>query len=154
MKELKFLTEKHSHWVKIVEGFGEKNYAHDVVQEAYIKILNIDKEINYAYFYFTLRSLTMDLHRKKVEKVEITKEIEYSLIEENDEYIIDLAKPYQDYIETWDWYDKKLFMLWIESGVSMREIARRTNIGFMSVYNTIKNCKEKIKSWEKENQKG
>lgn len=146
------IYQKHKHWIKVVEKFGEKHYAEDVVQEAYIKIYG--KDINEAYFYFTLRSMTMDLHRKKVEKVEITKEIEYSLIEEDDEFIIELAKPYQDYIETWEWYDKKLFMLWIESGVSMREIARRTNIGFMSVYNTIKNCKEKIKKWEKENQKG
>jgi DNA-directed RNA polymerase specialized sigma24 family protein len=145
------IYSKHKHWIKIVNKFGESQYAEDVVQEAYIKLHG--KDINEAYFYYTLRSLTMTLHKKKVNKIEITQDIEYSLVEEDDEFIIDLAKPYQDYIETWEWYDKKLFLLWVESGVSMREIARRTNIGFMSVYNTIKNCKIKIKQWEKENHK-
>lgn len=145
------IYSKHSHWIKVVERFGEKWYAEDVVQEAYIKVYG--KDINEAYFYWTLRSLTMDLHRKKVDKTEVTKEVEYSLREDDFEDIIDLANYYKDYIESWEWYDKMLFMLWVDSGVSMRELARRTNIGFMSVYNTIKNCKEKIRKWEKENQK-
>jgi len=146
------IYSKHRHWIRVVEKFGELRYAEDIVQEAYIKVFQ--KDINEAYFYFTLRSLTMDLHRKKIEMLPITKEVEYemSLVEEID--LIDLTQPYNDFIDTWEWYDKMLFRLWVESGVSMREIARRTNIGFMSVYNTIKNCKEKIKSWEKENQKG
>ena len=145
------IYSKHKHWIRVVEKFGEWRYAEDIVQEAYIKVNG--KNINEAYFYFTLRSLTMDLHRKKVEMLPITKEIEYeiSLVEEID--LIDLTQPYNDLIDTWEWYDKMLFRLWVDSGVSMREIARRTNIGFMSVYNTIKNCKEKIKQWEKENHK-
>ena len=145
------IYSKHKHWIRVVEKFGELKYAEDIVQEAYIKIHG--KEINEAYFYFTLRSLTMDLHRKKVEILPITKEIEYeiSLVEEID--LVDLTQPYNDFIDTWEWYDKTLFRLWVDSGVSMREISRRTNIGFMSVYNTIKNCKKKIKQWEKENHK-
>lgn len=145
------IYSKHKHWIRVVEKFGEYRYAEDIVQEAYIKVY--DKTINEAYFYFTLRSMTMDLHRKRVEILPITKEIEYkiSLVEEID--LIDLTQPYNDFIDTWEWYDKMLFRLWVDSGVSMREIARRTNIGFMSVYNTIKNCKEKIKKWEEENHK-
>jgi DNA-directed RNA polymerase specialized sigma24 family protein len=154
MQEIKFITDRHKHWVKIVEGFGEKNYAHDVVQEAYIKVLNMDKEINFAYFYYTLRSLTMDLHSKKVVKVEVTQDIEYSLREdESNELAEELAQPYIEFIDTWDWYDKKLFMLWVNNRISIRKLSRETNIGFMSVYNTIKKCKLKLKEWQKENHK-
>lgn len=151
MQDIKILTDKHKHWVKIVEGFGEKNYAHDVVQEAYIKILNMDKEVNYAYFYYTLRSLTMDLHSKKVTKVEITRDIEYSLREdESNDIAEELAQPYLEFIDTWHWYDKMLFMLWVNNKISMRKIARETKINFTSVYNTIKKCKQRLKEWEKD----
>jgi DNA-directed RNA polymerase specialized sigma24 family protein len=145
------IYSKHKHWIRVVERFGEYRYAEDIVQEAYIKLYG--KDINEAYFYFTLRSLTMDLHRKKIEMLPLSKEVEFeiSLVDEID--LLELTQPYFDYIDTWDWYDKMLFMLWVDSGVSMREISRRTHIGFMSVYNTIKNCKLKIKQWEEENQK-
>ena len=110
MQDITILTDKHKHWVKIVEGFGEKNYAQDVVQEAYIKVLKMNKDINYAYFYYTLRSLTMDLHSKKVVKCEITRDIEYMLREDDsNELAEELAQPYLEFIETWNWYDKKMF---------------------------------------------
>ena len=151
MQDITILTDKHKHWVKIVEGFGEKNYAQDVVQEAYIKVLKMNKDINYAYFYYTLRSLTMDLHSKKVTKVEITRDIEYSLREdESNDIAEELAQPYLEFIDTWHWYDKMLFMLWVNNKISMRKIARETKINFTSVYNTIKKCKQRLKEWEKD----
>lgn len=149
MQDIKFITDRHKHWVKIVEGFGEKNYAHDVVQEAYIKILNMDKDVNFAYFYYTLRSLTMDLHSKKVIKVEITKDIEYLLREEEgNELAEELAQPFIEFIDTWDWYDKKLFMLWVNNRISIRKLSRETKINFMSVYYTIKKCQKRLKEWQ------
>ena len=96
----------------------------------------------------------MDLHSKKVIKTEITKEVEYSLREdESNELAEELAQPYIEFIDTWDWYDKKLFMLWVNNRISIRKLSRETNIGFMSVYNTIKKCKQKLKEWQKENHK-
>lgn len=151
MSQADKIYSKHKHWIRVVERFGEHRYAEDIVQEAYIKLF--DKDINEAYFYFTLRSLTMDLHRKKVEMLPLSKEVEYDISLVDEINLLEITQPYLDFIETWDWYDKMLFMLWVDSGVSMREISRRTHIGFMSVYNTIKNCKLKIQKWEKENQK-
>lgn len=143
------IFSRHKHWVSMVKKFGEVNYAEDVVQEAYIKVMKLNKEINEAYFYYTLRSLTMDLHSKKVIKVEITKDIEY-LIKEDDsnELAEELAQPYIEFIETWDWYDKKLFMLWINNRISIRKLSRETNIGFKSVYTTIKKCQKRLIEWQ------
>jgi len=146
---MEHIYSRHKHWVSIVKKFGEVNYAEDVVQEAYIKVYG--KEINEAYFYYTLRSLTMDLHSKKVNKVEITREIEYSLREdESNDLAEELAQPFMEFIDTWHWYDKMLFMLWVNNKISMRKISRETKINFTSVYNTIKKCKQRLKEWEKD----
>jgi DNA-directed RNA polymerase specialized sigma24 family protein len=147
---MEHIYSKHKHWVSIVKKFGEVNYAEDVVQEAYIRVYG--KDINEAYFYYTLRSLTMDLHSKKVIKVEITKEIEYSLLEdESNEIAEQMAQPFIEFIDTWHWYDKMLFMTWVNNKISMRKLSRETGIAFMSVYYTIKKCKQRLKEWQ-ENQ--
>jgi DNA-directed RNA polymerase specialized sigma24 family protein len=146
---MEHIFSRHKHWILIVKKFGEVNYAEDVVQEAYIKVMKLNKEVNEAYFYYTLRSLTMDLHSKKVIKVEITKDIEYLLREDDSNDIAsELAQPYLEFIDTWHWYDKKLFMLWVNNNISMRKISRETKIKFTSVYNTIKKCKQRLKEWE------
>jgi DNA-directed RNA polymerase specialized sigma24 family protein len=148
---MEHIYSRHKHWVAMVKKFGEVNYAEDVVQEAYIKVYG--KDINEAYFYYTLRSLTMDLHSKKVIKVEVTQDIEYNLKEdESNELAEELAQPYIEFIDTWDWYDKMLFMTWVNNKISMRKLSRETGIAFMSVYYTIKKCKLKLKEWQ-ENQK-
>ncbi len=155
MQDIKLITDKHKHWIKVVEGFGEKQYAQDIVQEAYIKVIGLNKEINFAYFYFTLRSLTMDLHRKKVDKIEITQEIEYSLKEDNyQEEVSEFVKPFMDFINTWDWYDKKMYLIYITNNVSMRKMAKESGIPLMNIFQTIQRCKLKLKQWQKENQKG
>ena len=143
------IFSRHKHWVSMVKKFGEVNYAEDVVQEAYIKVMKLNKEINEAYFYYTLRSLTMDLHSKRVIKEVITKKIEYSLFEdESNKLAEELAQPYLEFIETWDWYDKKLFMLWVNNKISIRKLSRETNIGFKSVYTTIKKCQKRLIEWQ------
>lgn len=147
------IYSKHKHWIKIVQGFGEKEYAEDIVQESYIRVYG--KDINFAYFYQVLRTMTYHLHHKKVEKVEITKEIEYSLKEDNtgEEEIKEILKPYIDFINTWDWYDKKMYMLYVTTDVSMRKMAKDSGIPLMNIFQTLKRCKERIKQWQKENQK-
>lgn len=146
---MEHIYSRHKHWVSIVKKFGEINYAEDVVQEAYIKVHG--KTINEAYFYYTLRSLTMDLHSKKVVKCEITRDIEYMLREDySNELAEELAQPYLEFIETWNWYDKKMFLLWVNNNISIRKLSRETKISFKSVYNTIRKCKERIKQWQKD----
>lgn len=152
MQNFDEILSKHRHWISVVKRFGEINYAEDIVHEAYIKILELDKPINFAYFYFTLRSLTMNLHKNKVVKVEITKDIEYLLIDSSqDDLILELAKPILDFIQTWDDYERMLFMIWVNKGISMRKMSRESGISFTSIYNTIKTCKQKIMLWQKEN---
>ena len=154
MGNIDHILSRHRHWISVVKRFGEINYAEDIVHEAYIKVMLLEKPINEAYFYFTLRSLTMNLHNKKVIKVEITNEIECLLIDsQEDDFILELAKPFLDFIQTWGDYERMLFMVWVNKGISMRKMARESGIPFKSIYHTIKNCKEKLKLWQKENHK-
>jgi DNA-directed RNA polymerase specialized sigma24 family protein len=138
------LFKKHKQWIAIVKSFGEVNYAEDVVMEAYIKVNG--REVNDSYFYLTLRSLTMDLHRKKVDMVEISESL--NLVDED--YQEQDIEPLKEFITTFEWYDRDLFMLYANAGMSMRKLSRETKISFTSIYNTINKCKLKLK---KEHQK-
>lgn len=138
--------KNHKKWVNVVRSFGEDFLAEDIVMEAYIYI-DKKKNVNDSYFWSLLRSLTINLQRQK-KKHQIT-ELDDNLIIFDEVY---KEKPFKGYIlefiDTWYWYDRDLFLL-VKSGYSMRKIARETGIGFNSIYNTIKNCKQKIKDYEK-----
>jgi hypothetical protein len=45
-------------------------------------------------------------------------------------------------IKQWHWYDEKLFKLYRDTDMSMRDIAKETNISLISIFNSIKNYKE------------
>lgn len=49
-------------------------------------------------------------------------------------------------IESWHWYDQMLFVHYVESGKSIRTLAEETNISRDSIFQTLKNCKLKIKT--------
>jgi len=84
----------------------------------------------------------MDLHRKKVTTIEIEN---YDFVDEECQEQ-ECTEKYKELLATFDWYDRDLFLLYANSGMSMRKIARETNISFMSIYNTIKKCQEKLKN--------
>lgn len=138
--------KNHKKWVNIVRNFGEDFLAEDIVMEAYIYI-DKKENVNDSYFWSLLRSLTVNLQRQK-------KKHQINELDENIIIFDEVCKetPYKGYIlefiDTWYWYDRKLYLL-VKSGYSMRKIARETGIGFNSIYNTIKNCEQKIKDYEK-----
>jgi len=159
---LEHIYRKHKHWIRIVKNFGIIDYAEDIVQEAYIKIHG--KDINEAYFYFILQSMSIDLHRKKVVKVALTNHDNTIKLEIEQAYQFQEVKSRYDRIDTektlvklhalmdtWPWYDRMLFTVWVNSGKTIRCFSRDIGIGFMSVYQTIRKCKNNIKQWQKEN---
>jgi len=48
-------------------------------------------------------------------------------------------------VDTWYWYDRKLFRLYFDDGMSMRAIAKATNISLKSVFLTLKACKLRLR---------
>lgn len=154
MDGLKLAYKKHIQWLEIVESFGcNKWTAEDIVGEMYLKLDRVikqgkditrDGEINYFYVFKVLTSIFLDLKRK---------EAKYTLVELNDfndpnnEIEVDYLKNYERILETLQglyWYDQKVFEI-IESGESISELSRKTNISYYSLYNTYKKVKRILK---------
>ena len=157
----KFLTDlakHHNEWIKIVRGFGEYFYTEDIVQEMYIKLSkheNSDRfykngTIYKGFVWITLRNMFVDYQKVKMrlEKVSITEAIQLKDESESNEKTN--AKSLMDIkinnvVDSWHWYDKMLFNLYRNSGLSYRQIENETGISFKSVYSTITNCKKSLK---------
>jgi len=141
---LKEICKQHKRWINIVKQFGITDFAEDVVQEAYLKCLE-KEQINEAYFYLTLRSLSMDLHRKQKQIIKVSID-EINIITEIDEHneVLNLVNDFH-------WFDKEVFFLYYDNKMSMRKIAEETGISLSTIFKTIQMCNLKIKKeWQKE----
>jgi len=148
------VAQYHNDWVKVIQTFGEYDYAEDIVQESYIalwkyadadKLLDSSGEVRKGYMYFTLRSLFYQYYnkKKKINKVSFDgcwELFDDSNLEEHKAYN-DICMLIDEEIKNWDWYDRKLFKLYRDTDLSMRDIAKETNISLISIFNSIKNYK-------------
>lgn len=141
---MKEIFNQHKRWINIIKQLGINDFAEDVVQEAYLKCL--EKEtVNEAYFYLTLRSLAMDLHRKQkqITKVSID-EVDIQIEIDNQNEILEIVKQFH-------WFDKEIFFLYYDNKMSMRKIADETGISLSAIFKTIQTCNLKIKTeWQKQ----
>lgn len=162
---LEVVAKQHKEWIGIVNSFGEYDYAEDIVQEMYIvlhkyadpnKIITNGKA-NRGYIFFTLKTTYYQYYnaKNKVYKVNIDDyQINYEDSLEEQEAYNDICKMIDKEIENWHWYDKKLFELYKNTDMSIRKLAKETGISWVSIFNTLKNCKTKIKDkfqddWDK-----
>ncbi len=148
------VAQYHNDWIKVIQTFGEYDYAEDIVQESYIalwkyadadKLLDSSGEVRKGYMYFTLRSLFYQYYnkKKKINKVSFDgcwELFDDSNLEEHKAYN-DICMLIDEEIKNWDWYDRKLFKLYRDTDLSMRDIAKETNISLISIFNSIKNYK-------------
>jgi len=169
------IFQKHNTWVDIVSTFGcDKNLAEDIVMEMYIKIqlklevgldIMYEDEINYYYIFKTLKSLFLDLMRKKkgitiihLDNLKFKdnretgrKEARYSIFDKyysfDIESDIDIKESYdlvKKELNNMFWYDRKVFEI-INGGESIAEFSRKSYIKYFSLYNTYKKVKEKLR---------
>ena len=152
------LEKHHKEWVGIVKKFGEQTYSEDLVQETYIRIYRsgshnkavINNKPNKAFMYIALRNnyLTFVREKSKGHKVDLsTVQLESKIETEENRYIANdtLEELIKKEIDRWYWYDKKLFLLYMNNDVSMRNLAKETKISLSSIANTLKNCKAKLR---------
>jgi len=160
---LGLVAKQHKEWIRIVNGFGEYDYAEDIVQESYLILYKYAKPekviengvIRRGYMYFTLRT-TYYLYynaKYKVRKVSIDDGLlqleDNTDLREHDAYNL-ICEKIDDEINNWHWYDKKLFTLYRDTNMSIRKIAGETKISWVSIFNTLKNAKNIIKDKLKE----
>jgi DNA-directed RNA polymerase specialized sigma24 family protein len=154
-KWLNQVAEHHKEWIKIINSFGEYDYAEDIVQETYIalykyadatKIIDASGKVRKGYVFFTLKSLYFQFYNKKMKVNKVSIDEQFTLfddsnLEEHQAYN-NICLLVDEEIKNWHWYDEKLFKLYRDSDMSMRDIAKETNISLISIFNSIKNYKE------------
>ena len=157
-KWLEKVAVHHQKWVKIVESFGELDWAEDIVQESYIalikyadedKLINSKGEVRMGYMYFTLRSLYFQFYNKKMKVNKVNIDDCWNLFDDSN---IEEHKAYNEIcllidneIKDWNWYDRKLFKLYRDTDLSMRDIANETGISLISIFHSLKNHKQILK---------
>jgi DNA-directed RNA polymerase specialized sigma24 family protein len=152
---LEKVAKHHNEWIKIVQSFGEYDYAQDIVQETYIalykyadatKIIDASGNVRKGYVFFTLKSLFFQYYNKKMKVNKVSIDEQFTLFDDSnlDEHNAynDICLLIDEEIKNWHWYDEKLFKLYRDSDMSMRDIAKETNISLISIFNSIKNYKE------------
>ena len=163
MEWLKIVAKDHREWVKLVQSFGEDFFAEDIVQESYLRLHkyckpeNIiqDGQINKGFMYFVLRNLYL-LHVKSEKKNAMVSLNELAVLKDEptnltkEESFSTLLGKIHEEVDSWHWYDKQLFTIYKDTDLSIRDIAKETTISSSSIFNTLKNCKSKIKTKFKE----
>ena len=158
-KWIEQVAKHHKEWVEVIYKLGETDYAEDIVQESYMalikyadekKLIDENGKVRKGYMFFTLRSLYYQFYnkKKKVNKVSFDEQWEIfddSNLEEHQAYN-DICLMIDKELETWHWYDRKLFKIYRDSDMSMRDIAKETNISLISIFHSIKNYKEILNS--------
>lgn len=157
---LKIVAKRHDEWIKIVNGFGEYNYAEDLVQQSYFTLIKYadpnkiikDGKMSRGYMFFVLRTLFLQYYnqKNKISKIRLDSEKCFLQIEdttnlEEQEAYHKVCKLVDKVADDWSWYDKKLWTLYSQTDMSIRKLAEETNISWVSIFNTLKKCKQDIR---------
>jgi DNA-directed RNA polymerase specialized sigma24 family protein len=146
----------HSKWLNIAVKLGAGDYAEDIVQEMYIKLskyrknpakLIKDNHVNQFFVYVIIRNIIYDIAKvKKTVKLVYQDDFERLLVYQIDNLLEEWDEVITEEIKSWHWYDQRVFELIYHEGVGLRELSRETNISLSSIFNTVKNAKQRIKS--------
>ena len=155
----------------MARSFGtETHEAEDLVQEMYLrmykyvenpeKIMYNDKEVNTYFVFVVLRNLffsskkslssLMSLHIEELTELNgKVEEVNYEYEQAHKNLIDELWEE----VETWHWYDTKLFKLYHNTDMTIKKISQETKISERSIWNTLDNGRKKIKQKQKKSYK-
>ena len=151
---LEKIANKNAYWLRVAYSFGVGDYAPDIVQEMYLKVHKyieagtLKEETATTYVYCIIRSLCLDLKRvqKKYAKVDIE---DYQATNLNNQKEIEALNTIYDKIDkeinSWRWYDAKLFKTYIDSDYSQRDLAKGTKINVGSIHYTLRKAGDKLR---------
>lgn len=148
------LAKRDKDWRKMALHIcRDKSLADDLVQDMYLKLANVNKEVNATYIYFTIKSIFLDEIKKD-------KEILYNFENYNeisDEYCLDYDNETQtdidlinECLENSSLAEKVIFINTVEDGI--RKFSRESNISIRTVQSYRTKFKEKV--WQQKNKKG
>ena len=163
MNFIEKIAKHHQEYIETVNKFGEITYAEDIVQEAYIKVIKYVREeqiidangnVKKGYMYFVLRNLFLDFKKHKDNKNKVSienldflgKNLDTTLEDtERLEAMNKIFEKVEDTVAGFHWYDEMLFNLYKDTGKSMRTLTKETGISTSSIFNTLKNCKDRVR---------
>lgn len=151
---LERLYKHHNELIALAVVFSKQD-AEDIIQDVYIKVslyakedkLFINDKLNKHYLFIIIRNVYITNYHKKNHTEDITNfEIEYNDFNELEEIDwFNFMTKCKAEVDSWDIYDKKLFSLYRDSGMSMQEISNETKISKTSIFHSLKEHKRKLK---------
>jgi len=157
MNALTILSKYHKEWLNIVRLFGNDDLAEDIVHDVYLKVheynyyekILIDGEPNRALMWILLRNTTYRANKNASNdlSIEVLRDLsseQFELIKH--ESIDNIYDRIECEVRSWDWYDQKLWKIYKDECKSMRKISEDTGISLMSIFRTIKFCKDRIRN--------
>ena len=137
------LALNHNQWIKYaLKVCGNLDDANDLVQDMYLKMYTIDKEVNSSYIYCVIKNIYLDQYRKnkiKEKTVFFQEEIE----EQSEE--IDLTIAYDDALLEMKTYKQLIVNFSTKDGVN--SFARDSGISRATVIRIRNEFKQKL--WQK-----
>ena len=140
------LAEKHNKWLSIAYNLCKcKEASNDIVQDMYLKMYEINKEVDDGYIYFVLRSIFIESKRKQKEFTSDNEKVFMNIIEnetENKELILNLLKK-----STNDLDAHEKIIIHFSNNLGLREFCRQSGISI----NLVIKVKRKLKIilWQK-----
>jgi RNA polymerase sigma factor (sigma-70 family) len=162
MLTLERIASRHKEWIKIAIYVGANpNNVADAVQDMYLKlaeiqekegnlerITNLSGDVNTVYIFKLLTNESIKTHKKDSKTIELPNDIDISDSNNNvpEEAYQELITIINQSINEMHSYEKMLMELHFDYGMSMRKIEQNTGIPTHSIFHTLKNAKQKIKS--------
>lgn len=155
MNILEKAYQKHKTWINICKSFG-LDYAtsEDLVMEMYIKLDYITKkgtditynkdELNYYYIFKILYTMFLQLKKKRDRVNFIDQEMLHNVEGQEQVHFQEIEKRFNNEFSKLHWYDQKVFEI-VASGTKIAELSRKTQITYISLYNTYTKVKKLLK---------
>lgn len=157
-QKIEALARKHQKWLTYCNQYlNEANsmYAEDVVQSAYLQLLQLfhkdnDKEVNDSYFYLMLRSIMFNDSKHSIQtdvltySFQVNENITPDEVEKNKPDYVEMKPQIDKVVNTFYEFDKLLFNAYRYEFKSIRQLSKDTKLGHTTVFETVKRCKQKI----------
>lgn len=158
-EKLKIIADKHRDWVKVCKAYGGGDYAEDLVQEMYIRLIEKpeylikcvpENKCQDGYVFFIIRTMLINYQRKQAKRPIDTVLETFHFIEDDREDLSNklaleqFYKLIDEHISEWRWYDRKIFEIYKDTDLSIRGIASKTDISYVSIFHTLKQAKNRI----------
>jgi len=159
---LELLAKRNDEWIRMAMSFGaDRDSAKDLVQDMYLRmykyvenperIMYNEDEVNTYFVFVVLRNLFIS--SKKSMSFDQLEDIDGEMEEPNYDYenaYNRLLDELWEEVESWHWYDTKLFKLYHNTDMTIKKISEETKISERSIWNTLDNGRKRIQTNRKE----